>query len=101
MTRLGWRNSLPSGDAPYTSLPQQTAEGVPLALARRAAEGMRLANAATALEEQGLVVTSRALAETARISREYRLCVAPHTPGRHDGITVAVINNAIECLLHC
>ena len=52
-----------------TSLPQLTAEGVPLALARRAAEDIRLANAATALEAQGMAVTSRALAETARISQ--------------------------------
>jgi hypothetical protein len=71
-----------------------------LSFARRAAEDIRLSYAATSLEAQGLAVTSRALAETARISREYRLCLAPHTANRHDGINIAVINSAIEYLLH-
>jgi hypothetical protein len=51
-----------------TSLPQLTADGLPLALTRRAAGTTRMANAAAALEARGEAVTSRALAEAARIS---------------------------------
>jgi hypothetical protein len=51
-----------------TSLPQLTAEGQPLALARRAAEATRLASAAAELEARGEEVSTRALAQVAHIS---------------------------------
>ncbi len=51
-----------------TSLPQLTAEGLPLTQVRRAAEATRMAKAAADLEERGEAVTSRALAEAAHIS---------------------------------
>jgi hypothetical protein len=51
-----------------TSLPQLTAEGMPLALVRRAAEATRMAKAAAELEACGEAVTSRALAAAAHIS---------------------------------
>jgi hypothetical protein len=42
-----------AGDAPCTSLPQLTPEGLPLALARRAADATRMDKAIADLEERG------------------------------------------------
>lgn len=71
------RGPLSARDAPCTSLPQLTPEGLPLALARQAAEHTRMINAVAALEQRGEALTSRSLATEAHISREYRVHLAP------------------------
>jgi hypothetical protein len=68
VTRLGGRGPVSARDAPCTSLPQLTPEGLPLALERRAAEETRMVKAVADLEERGEAVTSRALAASAHIS---------------------------------